>query len=82
VYPNLKLQIWRSGLRQNRFAQLAEVDETMLSRILNGYRLPSPELRKRIAELLAADEEWLFQPTSNPVLPRLSLKPTGPINSD
>jgi transcriptional regulator with XRE-family HTH domain len=37
-----------------------EVDEAVLSRIINGYREPSPELRRKIAEYLAADEDWLF----------------------
>lgn len=61
MYTNLKLQIWKSGLRQNRLAQLLGMHETVLSKIVNGFRKPSPATRARIAELLHCDEEWLFQ---------------------
>ncbi len=44
MYSNLKLQIWKSGIRQNRLAKMLQMDETMLSRIVNGYREPSAEL--------------------------------------
>jgi transcriptional regulator with XRE-family HTH domain len=66
MYPNLKLQLWRSGLRQNRLAQMLEVDETTLSRIVNGFREPTPDLRRNIAHVLACDPEWLFEPEPNP----------------
>jgi transcriptional regulator with XRE-family HTH domain len=62
VYPNLKLQIWRSGLRQNRLAQMLGIDETLLSRIVNGFRTPDETLRIKIAMLLHSDEQWLFEP--------------------
>jgi transcriptional regulator with XRE-family HTH domain len=65
LYPNLKLQIWKSGLRQNRLAQMLNVDETMLSKIVNGFREPSDELKGRIADLLRSDVSWLFEPTAN-----------------
>ncbi len=61
MYPNLKLQLWRRKMHQNRLAQILEVDETMLSRILNGYRQPTAALRGRIAALLETDESWLFE---------------------
>ncbi len=64
MYPNLKLQLWRSGIRQNRLAQMLGMDEAMLSKIVNGFRRPSPELRERIARLLRSDEGWLFEPAS------------------
>jgi transcriptional regulator with XRE-family HTH domain len=64
LYPNLKLQLWRIGLRQNRLAQMLGVDETALSRIVNGYREPADELRKRIAAILGSDEAWLFETES------------------
>ena len=63
MYPNLKLQLWRSGIRQNRLARMLEVDETMLSRVINGYRVASPELKGRIARILQSDEQWLFEST-------------------
>jgi transcriptional regulator with XRE-family HTH domain len=60
MYPNLKLQLWRSGIRQNRLAQLLGIHETMLSKIVNGFRAPDAQLRSQIAALLQSDEEWLF----------------------
>ena len=60
MYLNLKLQLWRRGIRQNQLARLLEMDETILSRIVNGFRPPTPEVRERIARLLEADEAWLF----------------------
>ena len=59
-FPNLKLQLWRSGLRQNRLAQMAGIHETLLSKIVNGFREPDTEMRTRLAELLKCDAEWLF----------------------
>jgi transcriptional regulator with XRE-family HTH domain len=64
VYPNLKLELWRAGLRQNKLAKLLELDETVLSKIVNGYREPSTEVRHKIAALLHKDESWLFVETS------------------
>ncbi len=64
MYPNLKLELWKSGIRQNRLAQMLGVDETMLSRIMNGFREPSQQMRTRIAELLQRDETWLFDAAS------------------
>ncbi len=61
MYPNLKLQLWTSGLRQNRLARMLEMDETTLSRIVNGFREPSIELRNNIAGMLKCDVDWLFQ---------------------
>jgi transcriptional regulator with XRE-family HTH domain len=61
MYPNLKLQLFRQGIRQNRLAQSLGLDETMLSKIVNGFREPNPELRAKIAHLLQSDEEWLFE---------------------
>jgi len=57
---NLKLFLWRSRIHQNKMAQEMEVDEAVLSRIINGYREPTPELRRKIAKYLGADEDWLF----------------------
>jgi len=60
MYPNLRIQLWKAGIRQNRLAKMVEMDETLLSRIVNGYREPSVEFRKRISTILECDEEWLF----------------------
>ncbi len=61
MYPNLKLQLWRTGIRQNQLAKMLGMDETMLSRIVNGYRSPKAEFRKSIANFLSCDPGWLFE---------------------
>ena len=61
MYPNLKLQLWAMGMRQNRLAQSLGMDESIVSKIINGFRTPSPEVRARIATLLHSDAEWLFE---------------------
>jgi transcriptional regulator with XRE-family HTH domain len=61
MYPNLKLQLWRTGLRQNRLAQMLGIDETLLSKIVNGFRTPDEEMKARIADLLHSDQRWLFE---------------------
>ena len=60
MYPNLKLQLWRSGIRQNRLAQLIGIHETLLSKIVNGFRQPDADVKARIAAVLKSDEGWLF----------------------
>jgi transcriptional regulator with XRE-family HTH domain len=37
------------------------VDETILSRIVNGFRKPCPEMKARIAQVLNTDQDWLFE---------------------
>jgi transcriptional regulator with XRE-family HTH domain len=61
MYPNLKLRLWTRGIRQNRLARMVDIDETTLSKIVNGFRQPTPEIRGRIAAALESDEDWLFQ---------------------
>jgi transcriptional regulator with XRE-family HTH domain len=65
MYPNLKLQLWKSGVRQNRLAQVLLMDETMLSKIINGFRQPSRDLQVRIAQVLECDPDWLFERAEN-----------------
>ena len=64
MYSNLKLQIWRSGIRQNRLARELKIDETVLSKVINGHRMPSPILRELLADYFEADEQWLFRAES------------------
>jgi transcriptional regulator with XRE-family HTH domain len=75
MYPNLKLQIWKSGVRQNRLAQMVGIHETLLSKIVNGFRAPDAECRTRIARALESDEEWLFA-TRDTVLDHLHPEPS------
>jgi transcriptional regulator with XRE-family HTH domain len=61
IYPNLKLRLYTSGLRQNRMAKILGIDEAHLSKVINGFREPSDDLRAQIAEILKSDPAWLFQ---------------------
>ena len=61
LYPNLKLTMYRSGVRQNTLAKSIGMNETSLSRIINGTRQPAPEVREQIAVVLHENVEWLFQ---------------------
>jgi transcriptional regulator with XRE-family HTH domain len=63
MYPNLKLHLWRTGIRQNRLAKLLGIDEALLSKMVNGFREPNPEMRTKIAALLHSNETWLFERT-------------------
>lgn len=61
MLPNLKLQIFRRGGHQNRLAKMIGIDETVLSKIIHGYRDPTAAQRKALATYLEADEAWLFE---------------------
>ena len=61
MYPNLKLQLWWCNLRQNRLAKILNIDESNLSRIVNGLREPSKELQQSLGEVLGCDAKWLFE---------------------
>ncbi len=61
MFPNLKLQIFRRGDRQNHLAKAVGIDETVLSKIIHGYRVPTPVQRRVLASYLEAEEEWLFE---------------------
>lgn len=63
IYPNLKLRMYTTGLRQNRLAKLVGIDEAYLSRIINGVREPRQQMRHEIAMVLGCDAEWLFERT-------------------
>jgi transcriptional regulator with XRE-family HTH domain len=60
MYANIKLQIFRKGIHQNQLAQRLGMDETLLSKIIRGYREPSEAQRKQLADYLQASEQWLF----------------------
>ena len=61
MYPNLKLQIFRRGSHQNELAKAVGIDETVLSKIIHGYRNPTDSQRKLLAAYLDAEENWLFE---------------------
>ena len=61
LYPNLKLTMYRTGVRQNLLAKTIGIHEAHLSRIINGTRRPGPEVREQIANVLRENVEWLFE---------------------
>ena len=61
MYPNLKLQLFRSSVRQNFLARAVRMDESILSKIIHGYREPSREQRQLLANYLGVEETWLFE---------------------
>lgn len=60
IYPNLKLRMYTTGIRQNRLARMLGIHEASLSRIMNGFREPTGDIRIHLAEILQSDPEWLF----------------------
>jgi transcriptional regulator with XRE-family HTH domain len=79
IYPNLKLRIYTSGLRQNRMAKMLGIDEAHLSKVINGFREPTEDLRTRMAEILHCDPTWLFHKVfvteENPIIDSESMPP-------
>jgi len=65
MYPNLKLQLFRNAVRQNFIAREVGMDESILSKIIHGYREPSKEQRQLLANYLGAEESWLFEKYEN-----------------
>jgi len=61
MYPNLKLQIFKLGIHQNHIARELGIDESVLSKIIHGYREPSQVQRKQLSGFLAVEETWLFE---------------------
>ncbi len=82
MYLNLKVAIWQSGLRQNRLAQVLNMDEALLSRIINGFREPTPAQRSSIAQALQKDEAWLFarDPQASPENGSAPAAPSNGVN--
>jgi transcriptional regulator with XRE-family HTH domain len=64
IYPNLKLHMYTTGMRQNRLAKLVGIDEAYLSRIINGVRVPRQHMQMEIAKALGCDAGWLFERTT------------------
>jgi len=60
IYPNLKLRMYTRGIRQNRLAKMLGIHEASLSRMMNGFREPTGDIRVHLAEILQSDPDWLF----------------------
>ena len=61
MYANVKLEIFRRGIRQRQLARELGICESLLSKIINGYRKPSEAERRMLAEYFNVDEAWLFE---------------------
>jgi transcriptional regulator with XRE-family HTH domain len=66
MYANLKLQIFKLGIHQNYLAKEVGIAESILSRIIHGYREPSPSERQALAAFLRVEEKWLFEKFDGP----------------
>jgi transcriptional regulator with XRE-family HTH domain len=73
MYPNLKLQIFKLGIRQNQIAKDLKFCESQLSKIIHGYREPSASERKLLSVYLNVDESWLFEPHENVPTPQSAM---------
>ncbi len=62
----LKLEIAQSGKRQYEIARKAGLNETELSRIVRGRRLPTADERQRLASVLSVAEVDLFEGSAGP----------------
>lgn len=83
MLPNLKFQIFRRGSHQNKLAKAVGIDETLLSKIIHGYRTPTAAQRKLLALHLEADEAWLFERYENePSLVKNEARDTSERNHD
>lgn len=60
MLANLKLAIAQRGVKQYDLAAALKISPSQLSEVIRGRREPEPWLRERLAELLRADEGWLF----------------------
>jgi hypothetical protein len=61
LYPNLKLEIFKRGIRQSHMARELGLNEANLSKIIHGYREPSTVVKQLLAGFLGVDMEWLFE---------------------
>ena len=61
MYPNLKLQMFKLGIRQNHIAKELGMADPTLSKIIHGYKVPSDREKKLLADYLSSNEEWLFE---------------------
>jgi transcriptional regulator with XRE-family HTH domain len=72
MYANIKLQIFRKGIHQNQLARQMGMDETLLSKIIRGFREPSEAQRKQLANYLEASEQWLFDKSEFQTAPEIA----------
>jgi len=61
MYPNLKLQLFRSAVRQNFLARELGMDESILEQDHSRLSRASPEQRQKLSGYLGVEESWLFE---------------------
>ena len=60
MFVNLKAALAARGIRQVDLAIRIKRSSGYLSEVIAGRAKPEPHIRTRIAEILNADETWLF----------------------
>lgn len=61
MLANLKAALAARRMRQADLAFELRVAPSLISEIVHGRRRPEPQLAARIAEILRADQAWLFE---------------------
>ena len=59
---DLKWAIFKSGYTQRALSKRLRMDETRLSRLVQGQAQPFPSEREALSRALGFDEEALFRP--------------------
>lgn len=57
----------RGNWTQSDFAQALEISDCYCSQLLSGKRSPSPQLRRKLQEVLCADFDTLFEIQEDPL---------------
>ena len=73
---NLRAAILERGTRGWKVARKANIPPNRFSAIVHGQYQPSASLRAKIAEVLEADENWLFAPSVE-IPPRVGTRSMG-----
>jgi transcriptional regulator with XRE-family HTH domain len=60
MLSNLKTALAARRVRQVDLAIELKISPSVFSEIVNGRRSAEPSLRARLADILQADEDWLF----------------------
>jgi transcriptional regulator with XRE-family HTH domain len=79
VLVNLKSAIAVRGLRQVDLALELKIAPSILSEIVNGRRSADASLRARLAEILQANEDWLFARVIHIPAPKSAAEPAPAI---
>jgi transcriptional regulator with XRE-family HTH domain len=59
---NLKVALRERNFSQDQMAEILGLSRATMSRVVSGERELERELRDRSAEILHADQQWLFTP--------------------